>query len=119
MTAVRRVTHRSRTRYGLQIELFFRFKRHKAHARALYSLSDGFRINVVALVGFHVWLHILCRHQPRVMSLLLKWARQEMRSATGLDTDAPNTIFAVKVSSCVREQRLRMTTFPVESIATR
>lgn len=39
--------------HSLQIQLSFRLQRHEAHARALYGLSDRFRINVVALVGFH------------------------------------------------------------------
>ena len=76
--------------HGLQIELFFRFGRDEAHTRALYSLSDGFSINVVTFVGLHIWLYVLSWHQLHIVSLRLKRASQKMRTAARLHADKLN-----------------------------
>jgi hypothetical protein len=41
------------------------------HGRALHRLGDRFRIAIVVLLTFGIRAHILCQHQPRVMTQCL------------------------------------------------
>src|ERR1700751_2552016 len=71
----------------LQVQLIVALDRHKAHRGTGYSFGNGFGIDVVVLVGLHVWLDILCRHQAHVMPLFPQSAAQKMRSSAGLHAD--------------------------------
>src|ERR1035441_8570781 len=71
----------------LQVELIVGLDRHEAHRRAAYSLGTRFGIDVIVLVRLHVRLHILCRHQARIMPLFPQSAAQKMRSSAGLHAD--------------------------------
>src|SRR5258708_37880402 len=54
---------------GLQGQLVIGLDRHETHRRPCDSLRDRLGIDVVALVRFHVPLHILHREQSHVLSL--------------------------------------------------
>src|SRR5216684_7940814 len=68
---------------GLQIQLVIGLDRHKAHGRPCDSLRDRLSIDVVALVRFHVRLHILRRNQPHFVSLFSQCPAKKMRTPTG------------------------------------
>jgi hypothetical protein len=55
----------------LQVELVGRLGRDELHGWALHRLGDRFRIAIVVLLTFGIRAHILCRHQPRVMTQCL------------------------------------------------
>src|SRR6201987_5778746 len=71
----------------LQVQLIVALDRHKAHRGTGYRFGDGFGIDVVILVGLHVRLHILCRHQAHLMPLFPQSAPEKMRSSAGLHAD--------------------------------
>ena len=48
--------------------LFGRLGRHKAHARALHGLADGFGICRIVLLAFDIRLHVGRRNQPHGMA---------------------------------------------------
>jgi hypothetical protein len=52
----------------LQVELVGRLGCNELHSWALHRLGDCFRIAIVILLTFGIRTHILCRHQPRVMT---------------------------------------------------
>ena len=52
----------------LQVELVGRLGCDELHGGALHRLGDRFRIAIVVLLTFGIRAHILCRHQPRVMT---------------------------------------------------
>jgi hypothetical protein len=66
----------------LQIQPFLGLDGHKSHPRTLHRLGDRFRIQKVTLVGLHVRLYVLRRHQPYLMSLLAQSSSEKMRSTT-------------------------------------
>ena len=55
----------------LQVELVGRLGCDELHGGALHRLGDRFRIAIVVLLTFGIRAHILCRHQPRVMTKCL------------------------------------------------
>src|SRR6266436_3735140 len=85
MTAVRRITQRSRTRCSDCISrLVIGFDRHEAHGWPCDSLGDRLSIDIVALVRLHVGLHILRRYQPHFVSLFPQCSAKKMRTSAGL-----------------------------------
>src|SRR5258708_18902526 len=104
---------------GLQIQLVIGLDRHKAHGRSCDSLGDRLGIDVVALIGFHVRLHILRRYQPHVVSLFPQCSAKKMRTSAASMPINPTCTFAVNRSSCVRENFLRTTTSPPRLSPTR
>ena len=82
MTAVRRITPRSRTRCrDCRSRLVIGLNRHKAHCRPCHSLCDRLRIDVVALVGLNVWLHILRRYpRPFIRFSQTVWSNRKNRT---------------------------------------
>src|SRR4029077_8130078 len=50
-------------------------------------LGDRFCIAIVVLLTFGIRAHILCRHQPRVMTKHLQRATEVMRADAGLHAD--------------------------------
>jgi hypothetical protein len=93
--------------------------RHEAHRRPCDSLSDRLRIDVVALVRLHVRLHILRRHQPHLMALFSQCPAKKMCAPQASMPINSTCRFAVKYSSCVRENFLRTTTSPRKLSPTR
>jgi AraC-like DNA-binding protein len=55
----------------LQVELIGRLGGDELHGWALHRLGDRFRIAIVVLLTFGIRAHILCRHQPRVVTQFL------------------------------------------------
>src|SRR5260370_8537601 len=53
---------------GLHIQLLISLYRHETHRRPCDSLSDRLDINIVALVLFHVGLHILPPNHSHLFS---------------------------------------------------
>ncbi|MFP5208043.1 MAG: transposase DNA-binding-containing protein [Acidobacteriota bacterium] len=51
------------------------------------SFGNRLRIDVVVPVRLSEWLHILRRHQPHLMSLLLQSPAKKMRSAAGFHSN--------------------------------
>jgi hypothetical protein len=68
----------------LQIQLFFGLDRHKSHSRSLHRFGDRFRIQEVTLVGLHIRLHVLRRHQSHFMPLLAQRPTEKVRSTARL-----------------------------------
>jgi hypothetical protein len=63
------------------------FDRHEAHVRPRHRLADCLGIVAVVLVGLHVRLDELRRHEPHLVAQLDELARPVMRAATGLHPD--------------------------------
>src|ERR1700676_749910 len=86
--AANRVHHRRAAHYptfahamqGLQIQLPLGLDRHKAHPGPLHRFRNGFRIQEVTLVGLHVRLHVLRRHQSHFMTLPTEDATDDVRT---------------------------------------
>ena len=57
---------------GLQVGLFDRLDRHKAHGGSAHRFADRFRISSIILVGLDVRLHILRVHPFDLMPELFK-----------------------------------------------
>src|SRR3984957_20783725 len=55
--------------------------------KQLHRFRNGFGIQVIALVGLHVGLHVLSRHQSHFMTLFAQRPPQKVRSTTGLHAD--------------------------------
>jgi hypothetical protein len=87
MTAVRRETSRSRTRWIACSQLVVRLDRDEAHVLALDRFGDGFRIHEVVLVRLHKRLHELSCDQPHVMALLPQRSTEKMPSGAGFQAD--------------------------------
>ena len=68
---------------GLQIQLLIGLDRHETHRRPCDRLSDRLGIDVIALVRFHVRLHILRRYQSRFVSLFPQGSSKKMRTSAG------------------------------------
>ncbi len=64
--------------HRLQIQLFLCLDGHKTHRGPLHRFGDRFRIDEIAFVGLHIRLHILCRHQFHLVTLLPQSPRQEV-----------------------------------------
>src|SRR6516162_4967933 len=71
----------------LKVELVVGLDRHEAYTRTCDGFGNRFSIDVVVLVGLHIRLHVLGRHQPHVMSLFAQGTAQEMRSTASLHAD--------------------------------
>src|SRR6516164_4248526 len=70
-----------------QVELVIALDGYKAHPGTGHSLSTGFGIDVVVLVGLHIWLYVLGRHQARIVPLLPQSSAQKMRASASLHAD--------------------------------
>src|SRR3977135_3743288 len=82
----RRATHHPTLAHAvqeLQIQLVISLDRHETHRRPCDSLSDGLGIDIVALVRFHVRLHILRWNQSHLVSLFPKCSAKKMCTSTG------------------------------------
>src|SRR6266436_4613257 len=89
---------------GLQIQLVIGLDRHKAHGRSCDSLGDRLGIDVVALIGFHVRLHILRRYQPHFVSLFPQCSAKKMRTSAGLHANQPDVYIRREPQQlCTRE----------------
>src|SRR5258708_24967974 len=75
---------------GLHIQLVISLDQHETHRRPCDSLSDRLGIDVVALVRFHVRLHILRRNQSHLVSLFPQCSAKEMRTSAGFHTNQPD-----------------------------
>jgi len=68
----------------LHVELSLPLDRNKTPPRPLHRFGDRFRIQVVTLVGLHLRLHVLRRHQSHLAPLLAQSAPQKVRSTSTL-----------------------------------
>jgi hypothetical protein len=59
----------------------------EACVRRSEPIGDRFRIQIVTLVGLHLRLHRLSRHQSHLLPLLAQSSPQRVRSTTGLHAD--------------------------------
>src|SRR5258708_18719382 len=75
---------------GLQIQLVISLDRHETHRRPCDSLRDRLGIDVVALVRFHVRLHILRRYQSHLVSLFPQCSAKKMRTSAGFHANQPD-----------------------------
>jgi hypothetical protein len=67
--------------------LFWRFHRHEAHIGARHRLTDRLGIVAVVLVGLHIRLDELRRHQSYFMPQRDELARPMVRTAAGFHAD--------------------------------
>jgi hypothetical protein len=89
---------------GLQIQLVIGLDRHEAHRRPCDSLSDRLGIDIVALVGLHVGLHILRWNQPHLMSLFPQGSTKKMRTSAGFHANQPDVYVGGEAQQlCTRE----------------
>src|SRR5260221_11889831 len=106
MTAVRRITQRSRTRCrdcrSSWSSVLIGTKRMVGRATASAIACLG--IDVVALIGFHVRLHILRRYQPPFVSLFPQSSAKKMRTSPGLHANQPDVYIRREPQQlCTRE----------------
>jgi hypothetical protein len=79
----------------------------------LHRFSNGFRMEVVALVGLHIQFHLLSRHQTYLMPLRSQRPPQERRSTAGFHADH------LHLQGRGKSQRLRArTSFPCHHLPT-
>src|ERR1700747_191693 len=97
---------------GLHIQVVIGLHRYEAHRPSCDGLGDRLGIDVVALVRFHVRPHILRWYQPHFVSLFPQCPAKKMRTPQASMPISSTCMFAVKRSSCVRENFLRTTTSP-------
>src|SRR5258708_27203869 len=89
---------------GLHIQLLISLDRHETHRRPCDSLSDRPGINIVALVRFHVGLHILPWNQSHLVSLFPQCSAKKMRTSTGFHTNQPDVYVGSEAQQlCARE----------------
>ena len=70
-----------------QVALLRRLHGNEVHRRTLHSLGDGFGIAVVVLVAFDEGLHILRRHEPRIVTQRIQPTRNMMCTRAGFHAD--------------------------------
>src|SRR5713226_2173631 len=103
----RRATHHptlAHAMQGLQIQLVISLDRHETHRRPCDSLRDRFSVDVVALVGLHVRLHILCRYQSHLVSLFPQGSAKKMRTSAGFHANQPDVYVDGEAQQlCARE----------------
>src|SRR5260370_21146345 len=75
---------------GLHIQLLISLDRHETHRRPCDSLSDRLGIDIVALVRFHVRLHILHRNQSHLVSLFPHCSAKKMRTSADFLANQPD-----------------------------
>ena len=78
---------RSRPMHGLQVGLFHRFDRDKAHGRPVRRFADRFRISSIILVDLDVRLDIFRVHQLDGMPTLFKRPPPVLRTPARLHPD--------------------------------
>src|SRR6266851_5425216 len=89
---------------GLHIQLVISLDRHETHRRPCDSLSDRLGINIVALVRFHVGLHILCRNQSHLVSLFPQCSAKKMRTPASFHANQPDVYVGSEAQQlCARE----------------
>src|ERR1700675_3478431 len=89
---------------GLQIQLVIGLDRHETHRWPCDSLSDRLRIDVVALVRFHVRLYILRRNQSHLVSLFPQCSAKKMRTSAGFHANQPDVYVGSEAQQlCARE----------------
>src|SRR5260370_27959592 len=103
----RRATHHPTLAHpvqGLQIQLVISLDRHETHRRPCDSLRDRLGIDVVALVRFHVRLHILRRYQPHLVSLFPQCSAKKTRTSAGFHANQPDAYVGSEAQQlCARE----------------
>src|ERR1700688_4992216 len=75
---------------GLHVQLVISLDRHETHRRPCDSLSDRLGIDIVALVRFHVRLHVLRRNQSHLVSPFPKCSAKKMRTSAGFHANQPD-----------------------------
>src|SRR5260370_1590002 len=89
---------------GLHIQLLISLDRHETHRRPCDSPSDRLGINIVALVRFHVGLHILRRNQSHLVSLFPQCSAKKMRTSAGFHANQPDVYVGSEAQQlCTRE----------------
>src|SRR5258706_89764 len=89
---------------GLLIQLVISLDRHETHRRPCDSLSDRLGIDIVALVRFHVRLHILRRNQSHLVSLFPQCSAKKMRTSAGFHANQPDLYVGCEAHQpCVHE----------------
>jgi hypothetical protein len=61
--------------------------RNEPHARSLDGLTTALGIRGIVLVGLHIRLHVLRRHEPHLVAELGQFAGPVVRPAARLHTD--------------------------------
>jgi hypothetical protein len=74
----------------LHIQLLLRLDRYKTHPRPSDRFGNRFRVDVVALVGLHIRLYVLRRHQAHFMPLFPQSPPEKVRSTAGFHADPLN-----------------------------
>ena len=82
---------------GLQIQLVIALDRYEAHPRPPDRLRDRLGVDVVTLVGPHVGLHVLGRHQSHLMPLLSQGPAKKMCTPTGFHANQLDAAVAGEV----------------------
>src|SRR5260370_39581145 len=78
----------------------------EAHRWPCESLRDRLGIDVVALVRFHVRLHILRRYESHLVSLFPQCSAKKMRTSAGFHANQPDVYVGSEAQQlCARELR--------------
>ena len=71
----------------LQVELIGGLGRHELHRWPLHRLGNRFGVAEVVLLSLRVGPHVLCRHQPGIVTKRLQLPAEMMRANTSLHAD--------------------------------
>src|SRR5690349_20436619 len=85
----------------LHVQLRLTLEGDKTHRQTCRGLCNRLRIAIVVLLRLDVGTHILRRHQPHVIALLLELPPKVMRNATCLHCDDTNGIFENKADHAI------------------
>src|ERR1700681_2807434 len=66
-------------------------------AEPVDRLGDRFGVDVVVLIRFHVWLHILRWHQSHLVPLFAQCSAEKVRSAAGFHPYQFDTSFFIHI----------------------
>src|SRR5258708_10927512 len=91
---------------GLHIQLLISLDRHETHRRPCDSLRDRLGIDVVALVRFHVRLHILRRYQSHLVSLFPQCSAKKMLTSAGVHANQPDVYVGSEAQQLVAPELL-------------
>src|SRR5262245_46567769 len=69
---------------SLQVELIGSLRRYELHCRPLHCLGDRLRVPEVVLLSLRIGAHVLCRHQPGIVTERLQLATEMMRADASL-----------------------------------
>jgi hypothetical protein len=92
------VTHPMKKLY---VQLRLGLEGNKTHCRTRRGFCNRFRIAIIVLLRLDMGTHILRRHQPHVVALLLELPSQVMGTATRLHCDDTNGQFAHKADHAI------------------